>query len=186
MVASPFYFVPKSAEKRLTIVLLIAMVILFSAMRYFDTPLKNEVSTAGIVSFELAKDLQQTKEILNSWDTYSKTSAGMSIGLDFLFLIVYAVFISLLIHRLNEYLWENSKLYKIGIVMIWAVFIAAVFDIIENIALIQLLLGDFQQKWSSTAYYFAVFKFGLLAMSIFFIVINLILLPFRNLRKKVH
>ncbi len=183
MFNSPFYFVPKVAEKRLAIVLLIAIVLLFSAMRYFDTPLKNQVSKAGIVSFELAKDLQESKEILNSWDTISKISAGMSMGLDFLFLIAYAVFISLLIHMLNESLWKHSKLYKIGVMIIWGVFLAAFCDVVENIALIQLLLGDLQQKWSSIAYYFAVLKFGLLAIGIFFILINSILLPFRKLRK---
>lgn len=183
MSISPFRSMSKTAEKRLTIVLLIAMLLLFSAMRYFDAPLKNQVSKAGIVSFELAKDLQQTKAILNSWNAFSKTSAGISIGLDFLFLMVYAVFISLLIHKLNESLWKHSKLYKIGVMIIWGVFLAAVFDIVENIALIQLLLGDLQQKWSSIAYYFAVLKFGLLAFGLFFIVLNLILFLFKNLRK---
>ena len=185
MFVSPFCKLTKGSEKRLTIVLLIAIVLIFTAMRYFDTPLKNPVSTSGIVSFELAKELSQSIAILTSWDALAKTSAGMSLGLDFLFLIVYSFFISLLIHRLNERLWKHSKMYNVGIVIIWCVFLAAFFDIVENTALIQLLLGDLQQKWSSIAYYFASLKFGLLALSIFFIIINLILLTVKNLRKRL-
>ena len=80
---------------------------------------------------------------------------------DFLFLLVYALFISILIHTLNERLWKHTKIYTIGVILIWCMFLAALFDMVENVALIKLLLGDLQQKWSSIAYYFAIFKFSL-------------------------
>ena len=51
-------------------------------------------------------------------------------------------------------------------------FVAAFFDVIENIALIKLLLGDIQRKWSLIAYYFAVIKFGLLFIAIVYIFIS--------------
>lgn len=182
MFVSPFYKLTKGFEKKLIIVLIISLVVIFVGMRYFDAPLKNSVSTSGIISFEFAKELSQSIAILTSWDVLAKTSAGMSLGLDFLFLIVYSVFISLLIHKVNERLWNRSKIYNVGIVIIWCVFLAAFFDFIENIALIQLLLGDLQQYWSSLAFYSAFLKFGLLALSIFYIIVNLILLIIRNLR----
>jgi hypothetical protein len=180
MFVSPFRKLSKASEKRWILVLLFALVLTFLAMRYFDAPLKNHVSTAGIVSFELAKELPQTERILNSWDAFAKTSAGMSMGLDFLFLIVYSVFIALLIHTLNERLWKHSKMYAIGIAMIWCVFLAAFFDSIENVALIQLLRGDLQQKWSSIAYYFAYLKFSLLALGILYVILNFVLSGFRK------
>lgn len=176
MLVSPFKSLSKQSEKKLSIVLLISVFILISAMRYFDAPLKTNICTSGIVSFELAKDLETSIAILNSWDTIAKTSAGMSMGLDFLFLIVYSLFISLLIHKLNKKLWLNSKIYILGNVVIWSVLLAACFDVIENIALIKLLLGDLQQQWSSIAYYFAIIKFTLLAVGLLFILINSILL----------
>ncbi len=154
-------------------------------MRYLDAPLKNSVSTSGIVSFELAKDLSKSQAILTSWNTMSTTSAGISLGIDFLFLLVYTAFISLLIHKLNEQLWKHSKMYKVGHVFMWGVFLAGLFDCIENIALIQLLLGDLQQIWSSMAYYFAVLKFGLLALGIVYIVVNLGLLAVKKQRTQL-
>ncbi len=172
MLASPFKSLSRKAEKKTSITLLVLIVILITVMRYFDAPLKNNISTSGIISFELAKDIDQSKAILNSWDAVSKTSAGMSMGLDFLFLIVYSLFISLLIHKLNVKLWKGSLIYNVGTLLILGVFLAAFFDVIENIALIKLLLGDLQQKWSSIAYYFAIAKFILLAIGILFILIN--------------
>ena len=54
----------------------------------------------------------------------------------------------------------NTQIYKVGIILIYSVLLAAFFDIIE-IALIQLLLGNLIQIWSSITYYFAVSKFSL-------------------------
>jgi len=184
MLASPYKELSKKIEGKFTITLLISVLILISAMRYFDAPLKNNICTSGIITFELAKDIETSTAILNSWNNIDKASAGMSMGLDFLFLIVYALFITLLIHKLNERLWKDSKIYFIGNILIWSVFLAAFFDIIENIALINLLLGDLLQKWSSIAYYFAITKFTLLVLGILFILINFIILLVKKIITK--
>lgn len=181
MLASPYKEISKKIEGKLTVTLLVSIIILMSAMRYFDAPLKNNICTSGIVSFELANDLETSIAILTSWDIVSKTSAGMSMGLDFLFIIVYSLFISILIHLVNEKLWKDSKIYFIGILLIYCIFLAAFFDIIENIALIKLLLGDLKQKWSSIAYYFAIVKFTLLAIGILFILISSVYLLFKKI-----
>jgi len=180
MLYSPFQKLAKSLEKRLIIILVVLLIILVILMQNLNFSLKNEVSPSGIVSFELAKDLVKSEAILNSWDILSKTSAGMSLGFDFLFLIVYSLFISLLIHKLNVRLWKHSKIYNIGIIFIWFVIFAGFFDSIENIALINLLLGDLKQIWSSIAYYFAISKFSLLTFGILYIIINSIILIFRK------
>jgi hypothetical protein len=184
MISSPFGKMSKSSEKKLTKVLLISLIILIAVMRYLDAPLRNPVSTSGIVSFELAKDLAKSQVILASWDIMARSSAGISLGTDFLFLLVYSSFIALLIHKLNEHLWKHTKMYKAGVVFIWSVFLAAFFDIIENVALIQLLLGDLQQKWSTIAYYFAILKFSLLVLSICYIVINVVFLTVKKQRPR--
>ena len=149
-------------------------------MRYLDGEIQNNETAQGIISFELAKDLSKSEAILNAWNMESKTAAGMSLGFDFLFLLVYALFISILIHTLNERLWKHTKIYTIGVILIWCMFLAALFDMIENVALIKLLLGDLQQKWSSIAYYFAISKFSLLFIGILFIVLNSIISLFKK------
>ena len=141
-------------------------------MRLFDAPLKNEVSPNGIVSFELAKDISVSKNILNSWNDKAKANAGLSLGVDFLFLLVYSSFIALLIYNINNRLWKGKAFYKAGKIFIYLIFIAALFDIIENIVLLKLLSGDLKQVWSSMAYYFASMKFILILICLFYLIIN--------------
>jgi len=155
-------------------------------MRYLDSQIQNIDNAQGIISFELAKDLSKSEAILNSWNTLSKTSAGMSMGFDFLFLIIYSLFITILIHLVNEKLWGKSKINSVGVLLIWLAFLAALFDMIENVALIKLLLGDLQQKWSSIAYYFAICKFSLLSLGVFFIIINSFYLIFKKIFLKKY
>lgn len=163
-------------KKRITLLLLITVVINIITIRIFDTPLKNEICKNGIISFELAKDLDKTVSILNSWDTNAKINMSLSLGFDFLFLLVYSSFIALLIFNINNSLWKNKPFYKFGTLLIILIFIAAFFDIIENIALIKLLLGDLQQYWASVAYYFAVIKFVIVLICIVYLLINWLLL----------
>ena len=159
-------------KKRITLILLITIIINIIAITFFDTPLKNDVCKNGIVSFELARDLDESVNILDSWDTDAKINAGLSLGFDFLFLLIYSSFIALLIFNINNRLWKGESFYKFGNILIGLIFIAAFLDIIENIALIKLLLGDLKQIWSSVAYYFAVIKFVIIIISIIYLLIS--------------
>ena len=183
MIKSPLYKLSKPTGKKLTITLLILLPIFIVVMRFFDTPLRNSVSPNGIISFELAKEVSVSEGIINSWDTHARTSAGMSMGFDFLFLIIYASFIAILAHKLNEHVWKNTKIYKFGVLLIWGVVFAALFDAIENIALIKLLLGDIQQTWTSIAFYFASMKFVLLILGILFIFMSWVVKFMRKKKK---
>ena len=172
MLTSPFSVLNKPFEKKLTFVLLLLLLLTISAMFYFDSFLKNDVAEYGIVSFELAKNIDSSVSILNSWNEKAKTFAGLSMGFDFLFLIIYASLIAILIHRLNEQLWKGKTFYRLGVMLIWLSFAAAIFDVIENIALIKLLTGNLKQVWSSLAYYFAIPKFLFVILGILYIIIN--------------
>jgi len=175
----------KTYKRRITALLLTVLLINIVVIRIFEAPLKNEVCKGGIVSFELAKDLNQSIKILDSWDVNAKISMSLSLGFDFLFLLVYSSFIALLIFNVNTRLWENKAFYKIGKFLIFLIFIAALFDIIENIALAKLLLGDLDQMWSSLAYYFASAKFVIILICIVYLLINWVLLLFNRKTKEV-
>ncbi|RLD76842.1 MAG: hypothetical protein DRJ07_15620 [Bacteroidetes bacterium] len=164
-------------------ILLVLLLISIAVMRYFDSFLITEKSPNGIVSFELAKESYMANEMTLAWDTTAKIAAGLSMGFDFLFLIIYASFISFLILKINKYLFLNGDKSGLGKVFLALPFLAAFFDIIENIALIKLLLGDMQQKWSLIAYYFAVTKFGILLIAIAYILIGVVVLGFKRLKK---
>lgn len=172
MLTSPFSALSKSQEKKLTYGLLIPLVLVIVIMVYFDQFLTNEICKHGIISFELSKDIETATAYLNSWGDIGRNAAGLSLGLDFLFPFLYASFIALLIHKLNERLWSKNSFYKVGTVIIWLQCATIFFDLAENFGLIQLLLGDVKPIWTTTSYYFAITKFLLILIGIAYIIIN--------------
>ena len=174
----------KTHKTKVTILLLTLLILNIVVIRIFEAPIKNEVCKGGIVSFELAKDLSESVKILDSWDVNAKINMSLSLGFDFLFILVYSSFIALLIFNVNIKLWENKAFYIFGKLLIALIFMAALFDIIENIALIKLLLGNLQQTWSSIAYYFASAKFIIILICITYLLINWVLLLFNTKNKE--
>ena len=158
--------------KFLSFSFLIALLIVMFSLNSFDAPLKNSVCKNGIVSFELAHTRDRSEAILHSWDPQAKINAGLSLGIDFLFLILYSTFIGLLIYQINYKLWFNRPFYPYGKVFIWLVFLAAFFDVIENISLIRLLNGHLSELWSKVAYLSAIIKFSFVSIGILYLLIN--------------
>ena len=183
MLTSPFSYLSKKAEKRFTLFILFATIVVGCFMVYFDSFLKNDICKNGIISFELVNDIENSKAILNSWNLKSKISAGLSLGLDYLFLLLYPSLIAVLIHKLNQKLWANHSFYKVGVYIIFAQFFTALFDAIENVGLIQLLLGNIDQFWTSLAYYFASIKFVLIITGIVYIIVNFCYFIFKKFIK---
>jgi hypothetical protein len=144
--------------------------LLLFAMRTLDTPLKTDAAPSGIVSFELAANHAASQKILNSWSTEAKVNAALSLGLDFLFLIGYALFISL------ACIWvaialkgDHSIIYNVAVVVAWAQFLAAALDVIENLALIHVLLNS-SRKWLPwLARGCAIVKFSIVGAGLIFI-----------------
>ena len=170
-------------EMRKSIVILCFLVGTMILMRFYNSPLKNEIAPAGIISFEIAKDIKKSVLILNTWNEEAMSSAKKSLYFDFLFLCIYSTFIGLLIFKLNRTL--KVKKHIITEIMIGAVFLSAFFDVIENVALLKLIYGNLEQLWSSVAYYFAILKFVILAIAIVYILVGSCFLLFKKIVKPV-
>jgi hypothetical protein len=145
-------------------------------MQVFDSYLKTNESPFGIGSFELAKDINKSINIIKVWKNDNVLQvAGLSLGFDFVFIFFYTLFISLLlflvtINKAQDY----TKV--IGKFLIITMLLAAAFDSVENFALIKLLLGNTQELWSQIAYYTAVIKFLIVILSLLFVLSRLVLL----------
>ena len=167
---SPFDHLSNSARKRLIVITLVMSIILLFAMRILDTPLKTQTAPSGIVSLELAKNYDASQQILDSWGTEAKVNAALSLGLDFLFLIVYAFFISLSCIRVATALkGDHPIIFKVAVVLAWAQFIAAILDAIENLALIHLLLNSSRKWLPGLARCCAIVKFSIVGAGLIFI-----------------
>jgi hypothetical protein len=172
MFTLPFSKLNQQQEKKLTIFLVAFTVIFIVIMRYFDSFLTNNVSSAGIVSFELTFDVETATAILNSWNEQAKTAAGMSMGFDFIFPFLYGSLIALLVYKLNRSLWKGRSFYAVGNTISWSLGIAIMCDLIENLGMIRMLLGDVSQFWVSVSTYFALIKFLIILVGIAYILVN--------------
>ena len=165
----------KYYTRNLLIVTAIITLIVFFSLRTFDGPLHNSVAPGGIVSFEFSKDFDSAKDIINSWDDNAKLNAGLSLGIDYLFLVAYSLFFSISIYLISKrFQYKFALLRKIGVTLATLILVAALCDAIENFALIKLLIGSQNTIFPPIAYYFASIKFIILGIGIIYILIGLI------------
>lgn len=179
MLTSPFSKYSNKTLKNRTLIVFVLLILGALLIKYLDSFITNDIVTNGIISFELAKDAAVAKNMINSWDIIATAAVGYSLIFDFIFLMIYSVFLALQIHRVNQKTWINTSVYKAGITLLYGQFIAAFFDAIENIALLQ-LFKETSQFWTSIAFYFASIKFILIALGILFIIISWVIKTVRS------
>jgi len=168
-------FSSKETLKQILIISGIFTVFIFSILNLINIHLITDTAPSGIISFEFAKDIDKSISIISSWNLDAKINAGLSLGIDFLFLIVYSIFFSTACYLIAQiYIKRITFLYKFGLVIAQLQFIAGLFDAIENVALIKLLLGSQNELYSPIAYYFASIKFAIIAIGIIYVIIGLI------------
>jgi hypothetical protein len=142
--------------------------VIFGVFRGVDKPLRTAAAPSGIVSFELARDPGTAQNIVNSWDSSARLYAAFGLGLDYLFMPVYALALSLgLLLTLNG----RTGWYRyFAVWMGWGAFFAALFDTVENYALWVALTGKVVSPYPEIAALCATIKFVLLIAGLLTIV----------------
>ncbi len=155
---------------RLFWVLFVLTALTYVGMQVTGSALVNDIAPGGIVTFELIGSMAGSQSIMDSWQGPSMTWAGMNMGLDFLFLVLYSLTISLGCVILAEKLPEKmQKLKRVGQGMSRIVFLAAGLDIVENIALMTLLTGSQNDYLPALARWCAIPKFGLVLIALLYV-----------------
>ncbi len=99
--------------------------------------------------------------IIASWDQAAQLHAGFSLGLDYLYMPLYAITIALAcVQAAGSSLRSPRPIWALGILLAWALGLAALLDAVENIALFQLLLGSTSTAWPAVAKACATVKFA--------------------------
>ena len=157
--------------KRLFWLLFSLTVLTIVGMQITGQTLITEAAPAGIVTFELVGTLSGSQSILDSWQGPAMTWAGINMGLDFLFLFLYASTIALACLILSDKMATNLGVLKIlGKWLAVGILIAAGLDIIENISLILLLTGSESEFLPKLARWCAIPKFALVLLSLLYII----------------
>lgn len=159
------------SRRRIIFLALLADTILISLiMGWAGQPLATPAAPNGIVSFELAGSPSASQAILDSWDARAQVHAAFIQGLDFLYLLVYALTFSLValssarvIQRLG---WPLAQLGK---PVAFSFGLAALCDVIENIALVLILFGTPRSPLPEIAAVCAWIKFAVLFVGMVYI-----------------
>ncbi len=149
--------------------LLIATLIVMAAFQILDRPLRTPAAPYGIVSFELAGNTDAARAMIDSWDDRARLYAAFGLGLDYLFMLLYATTIAIACLWIADiYALAGWPLAGWGVLVAWGVWLAAVLDGIENYALWRLLTGPVVNPWPGIARWCASFKFVLIAIGILY------------------
>lgn len=179
----PLELIPVSSRKPLFLAFLAGTLILFAVFRILGTPLQTSDAPNGIVSFELASNAEKVFQILVSWEPIvqegppmiiqpsGKLFAAFGLGIDYLFMPVYATALALgiLLAAGRHSGWFAS----LGVWLGWGAYAAAIFDAVENYALARMLLLN--QIWSpypQVAAISATIKFGLLVLGLVYALVG--------------
>ena len=151
-------------------------------MNIIAAPLETESAPYGIVSFELAGSAARAEQITGSWDETMRLQAAFSLGLDYLFLIIYSSTIGLACIMAAAVLQiRHWPLVALGVALAWGLWLAAILDAVENAGLAMILFGGDAPLWAPIARWCAVFKFGLIFAGIcylfFGLVVNWVIKP---------
>ena len=166
----PYKWLSDSAQRSALLIFFLLSVTLLIGMHSLDQTLITDAAPRGIVSFELAGSIEKVGQILKAWGPEGKIYAALSLGLDYLFLIVYALFISLACVRIARYFkLRFSFPATCGFVLGWAQFFAALLDAVENFALINLTFDSQRESWPIIARWCAMVKFGIVGAGLVFI-----------------
>lgn len=172
MTSSPFSWIRPSCERGFLICSAAGAVALMVAMNSIAQPLNTPASPQGIVSFELAGDLRRAEQVISAWGEAGRVAAGVSLGLDFLFLFAYPASIGVACSLVARAFAARVRPLSVGgEVLAWALPVAGVLDAIENYALIRLLLGARHPVLPPLAYWCAVVKFAIVAAGLAFVLI---------------
>ena len=159
----PWSWIVTGAQPRVVGATLLLAAVLMAVLQLLDAPLKTTAAPAGIVSYELAGTAPAAQAILQSWDAQARVYAGVSLGLDYLFIPAYATAIGLGCVIVARGLRLGIRARRVGRLLAWGMVLAALADALENGALLRLLLSaEASAPWPSVARAAALTKFALL------------------------
>jgi len=158
------------STRRLFLISGAAMLGFMFLMRLLIAPL----SPGEIINFEMAKETGIASHLMAEWSSdpgIKMDKAFLSIELDFVFIILYALFFYLGARFMGG-LSGNPVMEKAGRFFSWMALFASLCDIIENICMLATLSGEPVSWVVHLTYDMAIIKFSLLMVAAFFMVIG--------------
>lgn len=167
---NPLAAVPERTRWWLLALLTPLSLALFSSLVTIDQPLRNTDAPQGVVSFEVARTEARAAAVLGSWDAQARARALASLGLDFIFLLVYPLWLAVAAWSIAPSLDRAGR--KIDARIGWLALSAIPFDAVENAMLIEQLLDGASGAAAGVAWLCAVLKFLIVIVAGGFVVLG--------------
>ena len=168
----PFRWLPPRHRKVAFLLALGGTLVVMCALGILGRGLKVSSAPFGILSFEFAGDLATAVRILDCWGESGRMLAAFHLGLDYLFLVLYASFIALGCALAVAHLPPGrGVLITLGVWLSWGQLFAALLDAVENSALFTLLLGIHHDQLARVAWWCAAGKFALVGGGLLFLLL---------------
>jgi len=173
--AHPFEWLSESTKKTAFIIMFPVTLVISFIMSNLGNPLKTAAAPGGIVDYELAGTLDAAQRILASWGQTERIYAGLGLGFDFVYIIAYSITIALGAVLVARALTTRIPfLATMGWVIAWTLFIAGIFDGIENYALVQMLIGTPSDGLALLARWCAIPKFTIIGIGLVYVLVGTI------------
>lgn len=158
----------RGLEKKLAWISLLCGLATYAALAAINAHLRNEIAPQGIISLELCAYGGSCDAILRSWGSEARAWAGLNLGLDYLFMLLYAAVTFLALRLLAARLPERWA--RATRAVAWLAIAAAAMDAVENYSLIRLLLDPSAAGEAWPAAIFATSKFVLIGAALAWLV----------------
>ncbi|MCX8061520.1 MAG: hypothetical protein N3D16_02945 [Anaerolineales bacterium] len=147
---------------------LLAALVLMAILNWLNAPLVNPTAPWGVFSWQLAGSSQRTLAILAAWDARTQLLAAFGLGLDYLFMLIYAVTLNLACR------WSAEKLGRAdwGAWLGSLVYLAVLLDALENACLFIGLIGKPVSPYPEVAAISAGVKFTLISLALTWILLG--------------
>lgn len=155
------------------------VLVLYIYLAYFmplEKKFKSGMSNYGIVDFELAFTSLRAEEILSLWNEEQRTEARKSLYVDFFFIISYVTALVSLGLLVSYNLHPSFQ--PVGFYLSLLPVAAGLFNVLENILLLRTLAlpDDISDGVVFATGLFALMKFILVGIAVFYIIITTIML----------
>lgn len=166
-----FSWLPSPYRWALLAILFAGTVVFAVKLAAQGKPLTTSAAPNGIISYEFAWNRGRAELILGSWSSL-KDTAKQQLLLDFGFLVVYPLLLSLACAMLAESPFNSMAVA--GVFISWAMLAAGPLDAVENFALLRMLDQGASGLLARLAGWCAGVKFLLVYSSIGYIVLQLV------------
>jgi hypothetical protein len=156
--------VQRELSKRLFWISLLLTLATLGALIEIDLHLRNSLSPQGIVSYELCAYMGSCRAMVEAWGAGGQVWAALSLGVDYLFMLLYPATIFLGLTLVAVYVPERLRGFTLSAA--WVVWAAGAADAAENYCLTQMLLNPSSDVYAFPAALFATLKFIVLGVTL--------------------